>query len=289
MAIVTLITLDDLNNLRTSWRNKGETVAFVPTMGALHDGHMSLVRLAKQSAQKVIVSIFVNPTQFGPNEDFERYPRTVVADLDLLEKESVDAVFLPNVSTLYPLGFQTTVRNKELENELCGAFRPGHFEGVLSVVLKLFNMVQPDLAIFGKKDYQQWRLIETMARDLNLAVEVVGAETIRESDGLAMSSRNRYLEPNVRAGAAAIYSGLKAAALRYESGERDSAKLTAICRAAIEAIPDTNIEYIELRRQIDLLPYKPELVKSTEVAPKIVMIVAVRFGKVRLIDNLEFV
>jgi len=282
MTIATLITLDELNAVRKAWRNAGESIAFVPTMGALHEGHLSLVRLAKQMGDRVVVSIFVNPTQFGPNEDFERYPRTVSADLDLITREGVDAVFLPNVSTLYPSGYQTSVRNKLLENQLCGAFRPGHFEGVLSVVMKLFNMVGPDFAIFGKKDYQQWRMIEAMVRDLNVPVKVIGADTIREADGLAMSSRNRYLSDEIRAGAAAIFVGLSAAAQLYAQGERDQNRLTRACLDKIESVPDAKIEYVELRRQDDLAAYDHERDDPT------VMLVAARFGSVRLIDNLEF-
>jgi pantoate--beta-alanine ligase len=282
MTAATLITLQDLIAARAPWQERGESLAFVPTMGALHAGHLSLVRLAKVSADRVLVSIFVNPTQFGPNEDFERYPRTVAADLELLRQEGVDAVFLPNVSTLYPDGFQTTVRNRDLENQLCGAFRPGHFEGVLSVVLKLFNMVRPDCAVFGKKDYQQWRMIETMVRDLNIDVKIIGAETIRESDGLALSSRNRYLDAETRGGSAAIFQGLDAAAILYAKGEREQKKLVSACTDAILSVSGAAVEYVEIRRQFDLGKLENG---SDEPA---VMLVAARFGAVRLIDNLEF-
>jgi pantoate--beta-alanine ligase len=188
---MTLISLSELTDVRNGWEREGAKVVFVPTMGALHEGHMQLVRVARQHGSRVIVSIFVNPTQFGPNEDFAKYPRTLAADLELLAKEKVDAVFLPNAMSMYPDGFQTYVINKTMAKGLCGAVRPGHFEGVLTVVLKLFNLVRPHTAIFGKKDYQQWRLIERMVKDLHLPVMVLGQDTVRESDGLAMSSRNR--------------------------------------------------------------------------------------------------
>lgn len=293
MTIATLITIEEIAQIRAAWRRNGETLAFVPTMGALHDGHMSLVRQARTLADRVLVSIFVNPTQFGPNEDFDRYPRTVAADVELLQQGAVDAVFLPNVATIYPEGHQTSVRNKRLESQLCGAFRPGHFEGVLTVVAKLFNIVQPDFAVFGKKDYQQFRLIEAMVRDLNMPVKIVGSETAREADGLAMSSRNRYLSDELRKESALIHRGMQLAKSAFQKGQRDPAQLIALCKGEIAKSLLAQIEYVELRTQNELEPWtgdqnaKEKSGAQTEIDP-VVMLVAARFGSTRLIDNLEF-
>jgi len=250
-GLQTVIALDELRTMRERFRRAGESVAFVPTMGALHDGHLRLVLEGKRLADRVIVSIFVNPLQFGPTEDFSRYPRTMKADIEKLATVHADAVFLPNTSTMYPEGHQTVIRNKLLDGELCGAFRPGHFEGVLTVVMKLFNMVQPDIAVFGKKDYQQWRLIETMARDLNHAVRVVGVPTIREQDGLAMSSRNRYLTEEQRPVAAKIHAGLTAVQKLYVSGNRDQGDLLRAWRTVADSVAEFQGKYAEVRRQRD--------------------------------------
>lgn len=280
----TLIAPADVKALRDDWEKKGERVAFVPTMGALHAGHLSLVERAKTLAQRVVVSIFVNPIQFGPNEDFEKYPRTMRADLDLLAPLGVDAVFLPNSASMYPEGYETYVTNRgEAAKGLCGAARPGHFDGVLTVVLKLFNLVRPHVAIFGKKDYQQWRLIETMARDLCLSVEVLGQDTLREKDGLAMSSRNRYLSPAERMIALRISEGLFAArdvvkgAKGIASAEAALEKFRGIAKDGAEL----KLEYVEVRRQRDLA------LLTGPIAAPAVMIVAARVGSTRLIDNLE--
>ena len=277
----TLISIADLKARRDTWAAEGHRLAFVPTMGALHEGHLSLVRAAKSAADRVIVSIFVNPTQFAPSEDLSKYPRTISADLELLASEAVDAVFLPNDTTMYPEGFQTFVHGKGMALQLEGISRPHHFEGVLTVVLKLFNLVQPDIVFFGKKDYQQWRLISQMVTDLNLPVKVVGCETVRESDGLAMSSRNRYLSGSERPIAAAIFQGLDAARQLYRQGERSTSKLLAACHSQITAHPELLLEYIEIRRRRDLNAFETDL---TEEA---VLLLAAKLGKTRLIDNIE--
>lgn len=280
MGLKTALTVAEMLALRAEWRASGAKVALVPTMGALHEGHLSLVRAARSAADVVVVSIFVNPLQFGPNEDFAKYPRTLAQDLELLS-EHAEAVFLPTANTMYLDGHATTVSNQSMAAELCGASRPGHFDGVLTVVLKLFNIVGPQRAYFGKKDYQQWRLIERMARDLNLPVEVIGVDTIRDPDGLAMSSRNRYLSPEERTLALGISRGLAAAQALSGKGQRDVSALVAACAAQIPNDPVVTTEYIELRRASDLRRFE-----GPKDGPG-VMLVAARVGSTRLIDNKE--
>ena len=281
MTLKTIVETAELEAFRLALFSAGKKLAFVPTMGALHDGHISLVKQARQTADAVIVSIFVNPTQFGPGEDFNRYPRTLTEDAKKLAEAGCDAVFLPNIATIYPDGFQTWVRNEPLENQLCGASRPGHFRGVLTVVLKLFNLVRPELALFGKKDYQQWRLIEKMAADLNVPLKVIGSETVREPDGLAMSSRNRYLKPEERAMAVAISRGLKAAVEKYKAGETNAATLTGIVAKDISSQPAIKVEYLTICDQMSLAPVG-ESVKGPAV-----ILLAAQLGTLRLIDNME--
>jgi pantoate--beta-alanine ligase len=269
--------------LVASWKSAGSNVAFVPTMGALHEGHLSLVRAAKSENAKVVVSIFVNPLQFGPTEDFSRYPRTLKDDIEKLRSADADAVFAPAAAEIYPDGFQTTLHNERMAAGLCGRFRPGHFSGVLTVVAKLFNIVQPDIAYFGKKDYQQWRLIERMVIDLQMPLQVVGFDTIRENDGLAMSSRNRYMSPEERERASLIYQGLGAAKTAWHSGERSRSQVLARFTDVIAKCEGMRIQYAEIVDRLTLEPC------GTQLADKnLVMIVAVLYGDVRLIDNLEF-
>jgi pantoate--beta-alanine ligase len=277
----TLIGFDELRQFRNGWRQAGQTVAFVPTMGALHDGHLRLVLEGKRLADRVICSIFVNPTQFAPGEDFDRYPRTVREDVEKLATVHADAVFLPNAAAMWPEGHQTSVSNRKLASELCGVTRPGHFEGVLTVVLKLFNLVQPDFALFGKKDYQQWRMIELMCRDLNLPVKVIGMQTVRESDGLAMSSRNRYLGEDERKKAAQIHLALASAQKLFAGGVKSRAEILKAVSDVISGVPEMKLEYAEIRRQKDLGDTGDSLVEPA------VILVAVRYGSVRLIDNME--
>jgi pantoate--beta-alanine ligase len=265
------------------WRSTGHQVAFVPTMGALHEGHISLVNIAKKENMKVVVSIFVNPLQFGPNEDFSRYPRTLKDDIEKLQGAGVEAIFAPAAAEIYPDGFQTVVSNEKMATGLCGRFRPGHFSGVLTVVAKLFNIVQADATFFGKKDYQQWRLIERMALDLQMPSKVIGCETVRESDGLAMSSRNRYMSTEERSQASLIYEGLTAAKQAWQSGERSSEKVMQKFSGIIAKCEKMRIQYAEIVDKFSLEPAGAKLADTN-----LVMIIAVLFGDVRLIDNLEF-
>ncbi len=281
MTLKTIVETAELEAFRLALFSAGKKLAFVPTMGALHDGHISLVKQARQTADAVIVSIFVNPTQFGPGEDFNRYPRTLTEDAKKLAEAGCDAVFLPNIATIYPEGFQTWVHNETLENQLCGASRPGHFRGVLTVVLKLFNLVRPEMALFGKKDYQQWRLIEKMVADLNVPLKVIGGETVREPDGLAMSSRNRYLKPEERSMAVAISRGLKAAAEKHKAGETNAAALTGIVAKEMASQPAIKVEYLTICNQLSLAP-----VGESVTGPAVILLAA-QLGTLRLIDNME--
>ncbi|MGK5110629.1 pantoate--beta-alanine ligase [Geodermatophilus sp. CPCC 205506] len=249
-------------------------VALVPTMGALHEGHRTLVRAARQRAGSVVVSVFVNPTQFGPGEDFDRYPRTWDADLAALAEEGADVVFHPGVDEVYPPGAAgVTVAPGPLGDVLEGAVRPGHFAGVLTVVAKLFGLVRPDLALFGEKDYQQLTLIRAMARELALGVEVVGVPTVREDDGLALSSRNRYLDPEQRATAAALSRALRAGAA---AGPRGADAVLAAARAVLDTAPELVPDYLELT--------DPDLGPVPAAGPAR-LLVAARAGSTRLLDN----
>jgi pantoate--beta-alanine ligase len=249
-------------------------VVLVPTMGALHEGHRTLVRAARQRGGSVVVSVFVNPTQFGPGEDFDRYPRTWDADLGALADEGADVVFHPPVEEVYPPGsVGVTVHPGPLGDVLEGAVRPGHFAGVLTVVAKLFGLVRPDVAVFGEKDYQQLTLIRAMARELALGVDVVGAPTVREDDGMALSSRNRYLSPHERSTAAALSAALRAGAAAGPLGP--DAVLTA-ARAVLAAAPELVPDYLELT--------DPDLGPAPVTGPAR-LLVAARAGSTRLIDN----
>ncbi|MGY1812951.1 pantoate--beta-alanine ligase [Blastococcus sp. SYSU D00820] len=264
-------TTADLAALRT--RLPGP-VALVPTMGALHEGHRTLVRAARERAGSVVVSVFVNPTQFGPGEDFDRYPRTWDADLAALAEEGADAVFHPPVGEVYPPGaVGVTVDPGPLGGVLEGAVRPGHFAGVLTVVAKLFGLVRPDLALFGEKDYQQLTLIRAMARELALPVQVVGVPTVREDDGLALSSRNRYLSAEQRATAAALSRALRAGA---DAGPLGSAAVLAAAREVLATAPDLVPDYLELT--------DPDLGPAPAAGPAR-LLVAARAGSTRLLDN----
>jgi len=282
MSIQTVINQSDLRHLRAEWDKNTQSVAFVPTMGALHAGHLSLIKQAKKQYDRVIASIFVNPKQFGPKEDFEKYPRTLQSDLNLLSEVECDAAYLPTASEIYPKAFQTFVVNETQENDLCGRSRPGHFRGVLTVVAKLFNLVQPHAAFFGKKDYQQVRLIEIMTKDLNFPIKIVPCETMREQNGLAMSSRNKYLPPETLDQAATLYRAMKLAQDAFESGEKDPAKLINLATDTIKKDNAFEIDYVELRQQSDLAAF------TNIVEVPAVLLVAAHFNGVRLIDNMEF-
>jgi len=267
---------EQLNHLRA----ERKTIGFVPTMGGLHEGHLSLVRHAKSVADVVVVSIFINPLQFGANEDLDAYPRMLEDDLQQLEQLDTDAVFTPSPETMYPLGLdaQTKVLVPDLTTVLCGASRPGHFDGVSTVVCKLLNMVSPDTAVFGQKDLQQLLIIKRLVADLALPVEVIGHPTAREADGLAMSSRNTYLNEDHRAIAPALYQSLSEAAEAIKNGCRDYPALEKSAWAKLKEAgfaPD----YIEIRRSADL-------VRATQVDQDIAIFGAARLGTTRLIDNI---
>lgn len=252
--------------------------AFVPTMGNLHAGHIDLVRQARQAGSPVVVSIFVNPLQFGQGEDFERYPRTLDADCKQLEPAGTDIVFCPDVAEMYPEA-QTFQVQPPLADELCGAFRPGHFQGVCTVVLKLFEIVRPKVAVFGKKDYQQLHLLKGMTRQFNLDIDIVEAETLRADDGLALSSRNGYLSPAERAEAPRLYRLLKACGADIRAGQRDYPAIEADAARRL-AEHGWRVDYIAVRSQITLLaPGADET--------RLVILAAARLGNTRLIDNIE--
>ncbi|MBF0180461.1 MAG: pantoate--beta-alanine ligase [Magnetococcales bacterium] len=274
--------LNDLASLR-AWvaaRDLArERIGFVPTMGALHAGHLSLVRQARLRCDRVVASIFVNPTQFGPHEDFANYPRTLEADRAMLAGEGCDALFLPDAGMIYPDGFGTRVVVGPLGEDLCGRSRPGHFDGVALVVTILFHLVRPAVAFFGLKDYQQFVVIRRMARDLAMPVEVVGLPTVREADGLAMSSRNRYLEPGERQRAGSLYRALLAAKERYRAGERDPAVLEGEALRVLREGGIEGVEYVAVREAESLAPME-------RVSGEPVMLLAARVGRARLIDNM---
>jgi pantoate--beta-alanine ligase len=258
-------------------RARGQRVAFVPTMGYLHAGHVSLLDEGRRRGDRLVLSIFVNPTQFGPAEDLARYPRDLPGDLAKAAAAGVDIAYVPAARDVYPPGYQTYVEVREIEKGLCGAHRPGHFVGVATVVCKLFNLVRPHVALFGEKDYQQLAVIRRMVADLEMGIEIVGMPTLREPDGLAMSSRNAYLSTEGRARARALSRGLFAARARAEAGERDGAALIGIARAALEGQVD-RIEYVELRDAETLAPL------AVRDRPG-VLAVAAYVGVTRLIDN----
>ena len=259
-------------------RRAGHRVGIVPTMGALHAGHLALIDEArKHGATFVVVTVFVNPLQFGPNEDFSRYPRTLPEDAAACEARKVDVVFAPAREAMYPAGFATHVQVRGLTDVLEGVFRPGHFDGVTTVVCKLFALVGPAVAVFGRKDYQQWRVLSRMVRDLDLPIEMLGMPTVREADGLALSSRNRYLSSQERERALAISRGLRAARALFEGGERDPRALEDAARLPIEGAFDS-IDYVAIADADSLAPLE-------RVQDRAVIAVAARIGKTRLIDN----
>ena len=257
----------------------GAKLGFVPTMGALHAGHLSLVEEAVARADVTVVSVFVNPSQFGPGEDFDRYERDFEGDLEKLAACGVDYLFHPVAEEIYPDGFQTAVSVGELGDRLCGPARPGHFDGVATVVLKLFNMVRPDFAVFGRKDYQQLAIVRRMVRDFDMDVEIVGMPTRRESDGLAMSSRNAYLGAEQRTRAAAINRALREVAGRFEKGCVDCPTLLSAAREVLRAAKINDIDYLEIADP-ETLEYRSAAARGDLVA------VAARIGTTRLIDNI---
>jgi len=264
------------------WKQKGLRVGFVPTMGYLHEGHLSLVREAKRRNDRTAISIFVNPKQFGPAEDYNVYPRDFKRDVALLEKEGVDLIFYPGVEEMYPAGYKTYVEVEDLENKLCGRSRPGHFRGVCTVVLKLFNLIRPDEAYFGWKDAQQVIILKKMVEDLNLPVKIRPMPLIREEDGLALSSRNIYLNQQERQAALVLYRSLDLAEKMIKNGEREAARIRQQMVNLISAEPLARIDYVEI---VDLQTLEP----LTTIEGDALVAVAVYFGRTRLIDNLRFI
>lgn len=260
-------------------RREGKTIALVPTMGYLHEGHLSLMREGRRVGDDLVVSIFVNPTQFGPGEDLEAYPKDFERDCDLSEKEGVDVVFAPGEKEVYAKNYQTYVKLEKLPNHLCGLSRPVHFRGVATVVTKLFNMVKPHFAVFGEKDYQQLLVIRQMARDLNFDIEIIGAPIVREADGLAMSSRNSYLTPEQRGSAVCLNKSLKKAQNLVRAGVTDSAKIISDVSDLITSHPETLIDYVAI--------CDPETLEDMETVDRPArMALAVKVGMTRLIDNM---
>ena len=273
-------TREEMRELHESWRHQGDHVALVPTMGNLHAGHLSLVDLASEHAERVVVTVFVNPTQFGEGEDFAEYPRTLKRDSQRLKKLEADALFVPEVETVYPFGLEraTVVSVPGLTRNFCGASRPGHFDGVTTVVARLFALVQPDVAVFGQKDYQQQLVIRHMTTDLSLPIRIITAPTVREDDGLAMSSRNQYLSEAERAIAPQLYRTLQALGADLQDGKRNFEELEKRASAALEAagfVPD----YVAIRRAENLEPPDRD-------CDEIVILAAAHLGKARLIDNI---
>ena len=271
-------TVSDVRLVVSRWRNSGETIALVPTMGAIHEGHLSLISKAQNMCSRVVASLFVNPTQFGENEDFQTYPMNETVDTKILRGAGVDLLFLPSADEIYPKGFSTSITVSSLTNELCGAHRPGHFPGVATVVAKLLLQIFPDAAIFGEKDYQQLMVIRQMVRDLDIRSEIVGVATKREKDGLALSSRNRYLTVNERIMAPKLFHVLCAVA---KVAKKTPADLINICENAKEDLAKVGFSSVEYLSVCDSKTLKP----LEELVPHARVFSAVHLGKARLIDN----
>jgi len=269
----------DMQDWSEAERRQGRRIALVPTMGFLHEGHLSLVREGKKSGDQLVVSIFVNPKQFDPREDFATYPRDFERDRKLLEREGTDILFYPTIEEIYPEGYQTHVEVEKLSVPLCGAFRPGHFRGVTTVVAKLFNIVRPHIAVFGCKDYQQLQVIRRMVKDLNLGVDIIGHPIVREPDGLAMSSRNAYLNSAERKAALCLSRALRKADTMVKEGETNSAIILDTVRREIAVEPLAQLEYASLADAESLL-------EMERVCDAALLALAVRIGKTRLIDNI---
>lgn len=269
---------EKMQRLSLKLRSEGKTIGFVPTMGYFHEGHLSLMRKARQECDVVVVSIYVNPLQFGPREDFNRYPRDIERDLKMAESVGVDIVFAPTDEEMYPEGYQTFVEVTELTRGLEGIHRPGHFRGVTTVVAKLFNIVLPHKAYFGEKDFQQLRVVQKMVRDLNFPVEIVPCPTVREEDGLAMSSRNTYLSPDERKAATILYRSLKAADELFKSGERNATRLKAKVWEVLATEPLVRPQYVEI---VDVETLEPVY---TVDRPSVILLAAF-VGQARLIDE----
>lgn len=271
----------EMQKISEEKRKEGKIIGFVPTMGALHEGHLELIREARKKSDFLVVSIFVNPIQFGPKEDYKEYPRDEKGDIEKCEKEGVDIIFMPDVEDMYEKNFSTYVEVKNLTKTLCGKYRPGHFKGVTTVVTKLFNIVKPHLAFFGWKDAQQLLVIKKMVKDLNFDIEIIGIETVREKDGLAMSSRNFYLNEKERKEASYLYKALLYGKELIEKGERDARKVKEEIKKFINRnAPKGKIQYVEI---VDIENLKP----LRKIKGEIMIALAVFFGKARLIDNIR--
>ncbi|MEA2040234.1 MAG: pantoate--beta-alanine ligase [Thermodesulfobacteriota bacterium] len=271
-------TVEQMQRLSESYRRAGDTIALVPTMGFLHEGHLELMQVGKRYADKLIISIFVNPTQFGPSEDYGQYPRDTEGDLKKARDVGVDVVFMPSVEEMYPEGFQTKIHLEKVTKHLCGTSRPLHFDGVTTVVAKLFNITKPHFAIFGEKDYQQLRVIIRMVMDLNMDIEVVGIPTVREKDGLAMSSRNKYLNPEERKSALCLKKSMDLAGQMLRDGEKDAGVIKEAIESLINNHPFTDIDYV-------ILCHPTTLEDLETLGDENLLALAVRVGKTRLIDN----
>jgi pantoate--beta-alanine ligase len=274
---------EEIQNYIKELKSEGKKISFVPTMGYLHEGHLSLMREAKKYGDVVVVSIFVNPTQFGPNEDLDKYPRDFKGDEAKCESVGVDIIFYPTVENMYPEEYQTYVTVEKVTKNLCGLSRPVHFRGVATVVSKLFNIVLPDFAFFGEKDFQQLVVIKRMVKDLNFPVKVVGCPIVRESDGLAMSSRNKYLSQEERKQALCLFKAIKRVKELFEKGERDSIKLTDEAKKIIEKEPLASIDYVKIVDIESMEDINGNINKNALIA------LAVKVGNTRLIDNCKLI
>ena len=273
-------SISEMKEIVKDLKIEGLSIGFVPTMGYLHKGHISLMECSKRENDITIVSVFVNPIQFGKNEDFDKYPRDIERDLKICKEVGVNYLFNPSQKEMYPSDYSTFVVVEGLTERLCGAFREGHFKGVTTVVNKLFNIVKPDRAYFGKKDYQQLKVIERMVKDLNMDIEIIGCPIVREADGLALSSRNKYLSPEERKSALSISKALFEAKKKFEAGETDPYKLIKLIKNIINSYPYTRIQYVEI---VDSETLEPK----TKVEKGDIIAVAVFVGNTRLIDNIQ--
>ena len=271
-------TVEQMQKESESLRTAGNFISLVPTMGFLHEGHLELMRVAKEHSDKLIMSLFVNPTQFGPSEDFEQYPRDTEGDLEKARSVGVDMVFMPSVEEMYPEDSQTVVSVERVTQHLCGLSRPGHFDGVTTVVAKLFNSTKPHLAVFGQKDYQQLAVISRMVMDLNMGIKIIGVPTVREPDGLAMSSRNSYLDPEERKSALCLKRSMELADKMFHDGTREAGLIKEAVESFIQSHPFTEVDYITLCNPLTL-----EEIQT--LGDECLLALAVRVGKTRLIDN----
>ena len=278
----TITTAENMQRRADELRSAGHIISLVPTMGFLHEGHLELMRVAKKHSDKLVMSLFVNPTQFGPAEDYDQYPRDMKGDLEKAQSVGVDLVFMPSVDEMYPKGSQTKVRVEKVTQHLCGISRPTHFDGVTTVVAKLFNIVKPHLAVFGQKDFQQLTVISRMVMDLNMDIKILGLPTVREPDGLAMSSRNNYLSGDERKSALCLKKSLDLADKMFQEGERNAGIIKGAVESLIRDHPFTDIDYVTICDSTSLEDI-------STIRDDCLVALAVRVGKTRLIDNLSLI